>query len=102
MLTRIVSREGYSMTKSIQDANKSRYLRCFNHVCSKRWNKRINRFKMCKGCKVVYYCGRICQKKHWKQSHNNECKDLATFRQDAQKRCDVYGKRFRSEFLNGL
>ena len=29
----------------------------------------------CTGCKKVFYCGRECQKKHWKQ-HKFDCKSL--------------------------
>ena len=28
----------------------------------------------CQGCGMVHYCGRKCQKKHWKAGHKAECK----------------------------
>lgn len=27
----------------------------------------------CSGCKKVYYCNTVCQKKHWKAGHKNIC-----------------------------
>ena len=29
--------------------------------------------KRCLGCKKVFYCGKMCQKKHWKK-HKTDCK----------------------------
>ena len=29
----------------------------------------------CTACRKVYYCGKVCQKKHWKE-HKFECKSL--------------------------
>ena len=30
----------------------------------------------CTACRKVYYCGKVCQKKHWKAGHKFECKSL--------------------------
>lgn len=30
-------------------------------------------FKVCAGCKVFYYCGKDCQRKHWSEGHKREC-----------------------------
>lgn len=34
----------------------------------------------CTGCKQVYYCGKNCQKLHWKNTHKLECKYLNSMR----------------------
>ena len=31
-------------------------------------------------CKVVEYCGKLCQKEHWVKVHKNQCKQLSTAR----------------------
>jgi hypothetical protein len=31
-------------------------------------------FKLCSGCKKVYYCGAACQKKDWRIKHKMDCK----------------------------
>ena len=31
----------------------------------------------CKGCKVMKYCSRICQKLDWKKRHRNQCIGVA-------------------------
>jgi hypothetical protein len=30
----------------------------------------------CSKCKVAKYCGKDCQKSHWNESHNKQCKNL--------------------------
>eukprot|EP00092_Neocalanus_flemingeri_P015547 GFUD01016829.1.p1 GENE.GFUD01016829.1~~GFUD01016829.1.p1 ORF type:complete len:424 (+),score=130.02 GFUD01016829.1:110-1381(+) len=32
--------------------------------------------KRCGGCQVLLYCGRICQKEHWKKVHKKHCKKI--------------------------
>ena len=29
--------------------------------------------KCCSGCKESYYCGIVCQRRHWKQGHKHKC-----------------------------
>ncbi len=41
-------------------------------VCEKE-----NCKKKCAKCKSVYYCGKECQKEHWKLSHKNICKEFS-------------------------
>ena len=43
---------------------------CDNCVSS---NKNLNK---CAGCKIVFYCGPICQKKAWNSHHKSECQVL--------------------------
>ena len=47
---------------------------CGNKKCSK--SKRIDnkvQFKICKRCKVFYFCSRKCQKIAWKVDHRKMC-----------------------------
>jgi len=34
-------------------------------------------FKKCNACKVVYYCSKKCQKKHWNNGHKKQCNKLS-------------------------
>ena len=43
---------------------------CANRKCKM---KKSNDLKMCKQCKVVYYCSRKCQKYDWKHLHRTHC-----------------------------
>ena len=33
----------------------------------------LGEFKRCIQCKMIVYCGRDCQKKHWKAGHKKVC-----------------------------
>eukprot|EP01129_Flabellula_baltica_P014030 TRINITY_DN6640_c0_g1_i1.p1 TRINITY_DN6640_c0_g1~~TRINITY_DN6640_c0_g1_i1.p1 ORF type:complete len:439 (-),score=59.87 TRINITY_DN6640_c0_g1_i1:3-1319(-) len=33
----------------------------------------LERYKVCSRCKRMFYCGRDCQKAHWKRIHKSEC-----------------------------
>jgi hypothetical protein len=39
----------------------------------------------CSRCKVVRYCSRECQQKHWVQGHKQQCKEMAKLRKDKEK-----------------
>eukprot|EP01083_Nonionella_stella_P126620 383334_1 len=39
-----------------------------------------SKFKVCKQCKMTYYCSKHCQKRSWNSEHRNKCKIL----------CNVY------------
>lgn len=51
---------------------------CGNHRCnhSKRNQYKLIKWKICKGCKMIYYCRKKCQKIHWKNHHNKQCSKL--------------------------
>eukprot|EP01084_Bolivina_argentea_P053864 98821_1 len=51
---------------------RTRTLTC--HQCGIEWNKRSNKLKICGKCKMVHYCGKKCQKGHWKFMHRKDCK----------------------------
>ena len=50
---------------------------CAYYNCNKL-KTNINKIKMkiCKGCKLTYYCSRKCQKIHWNSKHRTECQRL--------------------------
>ena len=57
-----------------------------NHLECQECNKsaqclRIKKLKLCSGCKEVYFCGKLCQKKSWNASHRFECKQLKAMKQ---------------------
>lgn len=48
---------------------------CGNNECSFDYlqNHKKIRLKICKGCKMIYYCSRCCQKINWKRVHRRHC-----------------------------
>eukprot|EP01084_Bolivina_argentea_P046031 84748_1 len=56
---------------------KKQYKRIKCGYCGKheylKSGKQVDKLKVCKGCYVVYYCNKKCQKLHWKKSHNIKC-----------------------------
>ena len=47
---------------------------CGNKKCCKAISRNKNGVKhTCKGCKVIMYCSRYCQKIDWKRNHKQEC-----------------------------
>ena len=63
--------EMYKMTKQMADG----------HICAKCKSQENGRkkFKFCARCKSIYYCGKKCQKEHWK-SHKKTCRELTKMR----------------------
>jgi hypothetical protein len=47
---------------------------CGNTQCVK--SNRKSKIKICKACKSVYYCGKRCQKRHWKSIHRLQCNEI--------------------------
>ena len=43
--------------------------RCANARCPVTGRDKVN--QRCAGCGAVWYCGRRCQKQHWRQSGGN-------------------------------
>jgi len=52
----------------------SRIKLCANINCKQRNNR--SKFKICKKCRMVYYCSKHCQKVDWKNTHKKECLKL--------------------------
>ena len=50
---------------------------CGNNKCVISKNKANVKLKICKGCKVFYFCCRKCQKIAWREQHGNICAKLA-------------------------
>ena len=76
----ICQRIGMRLTdpEFIQHLNTKLFKICANKKC-KIYKNETNpslRMKICKGCKVVYYCSYKCQKYDWKFSHKNQCNAL--------------------------
>jgi hypothetical protein len=51
---------------------------------------RSSAFPVCGGCGISRYCGRGCQKAHWKAGHREECKALADPAKDANKLVNAF------------
>ena len=51
---------------------------CTYNKCKKIQSFKNNiRMKMCKGCKLAYYCSRKCHKNDWNSKHRYECSRLS-------------------------
>eukprot|EP01084_Bolivina_argentea_P259471 437811_1 len=49
------------------------FIRCTN---SQNNNQK---FKLCSGCKMTYYCSKSCQKRSWNIRHRTECNILHSY-----------------------
>ncbi|XP_066275845.1 ankyrin repeat and SOCS box protein 9-like isoform X2 [Branchiostoma lanceolatum] len=59
--------------KMIQEARKTRLLRCCNPKCGKPGYKSTGTLKLCARCKMTRYCSRDCQRQHWSIGHKKCC-----------------------------
>eukprot|EP00058_Branchiostoma_floridae_P001101 XP_002586589.1 hypothetical protein BRAFLDRAFT_106184 [Branchiostoma floridae] len=59
--------------KLIQEARKSKLLRCCNPKCGKPGYRKTGTLKLCGRCKLTRYCSRDCQKQHWSVGHKKCC-----------------------------
>ncbi|XP_078601037.1 uncharacterized protein LOC144876034 [Branchiostoma floridae x Branchiostoma japonicum] len=59
--------------KMIEEARKTRLLRCCNPKCSKPGYRKTGTLKLCGRCKLTRYCSRDCQKQHWSVGHKKCC-----------------------------
>ncbi|TDL29036.1 hypothetical protein BD410DRAFT_797730 [Rickenella mellea] len=50
-------------------------MNCVNPTCTNRDGVEFTVFMKCGACKKVAYCGRACQKAHWK-THKESCKNM--------------------------
>ena len=74
--------EGYLNTVYDNSDNKMRQTYTAHKVCAylncNKLKTKKNKIKMkiCKGCMLVYYCSRNCQKRDWKSKHRKQCQTL--------------------------
>ncbi|XP_035664655.1 poly [ADP-ribose] polymerase tankyrase-2-like isoform X4 [Branchiostoma floridae] len=59
--------------KLIQEARKTKLLRCCNPKCGKPGYRSTGTLKLCGRCKLTRYCSRDCQKQHWSVGHKKCC-----------------------------
>ncbi|XP_066275179.1 uncharacterized protein [Branchiostoma lanceolatum] len=57
--------------KLIQEARKTKLLRCCNPKCGKPGYR--STLKLCGRCKMTRYCNRDCQAQHWSVGHKKCC-----------------------------
>ncbi|XP_019646157.1 PREDICTED: kinase D-interacting substrate of 220 kDa-like [Branchiostoma belcheri] len=55
----------------IEEALKTKLLRCCNPTCGKPGYR--STLKLCAQCKLTRYCSRDCQKQHWTVGHKKSC-----------------------------
>eukprot|EP00058_Branchiostoma_floridae_P015548 XP_002601036.1 hypothetical protein BRAFLDRAFT_96928 [Branchiostoma floridae] len=65
--------------KLIEEAWKTKLLRCCNPKCGKPGKRKAGTLKLCAGCKLTRYCSRDCQKQHWSVGHKKCCGHDAYF-----------------------
>ncbi|XP_078601072.1 uncharacterized protein LOC144876064 [Branchiostoma floridae x Branchiostoma japonicum] len=66
--------EKHSVSESVkllQEARKSKLLRCCNPKCGKPGYRKT--LKLCARCKLTRYCSRDCQIQHWSVGHKKCC-----------------------------
>ena len=54
---------------------------CENPLCDEGFP--AAKLRACQRCQRVVYCGRECQKYHWKRSHKKECAALTAEREES-------------------
>jgi len=65
----------FSLKKIFKSSQKNRIISlkiCGNGKCK---NNNV-RLKICKKCRVIYYCSRHCQKISWNNDHKKQCNEL--------------------------
>lgn len=58
-------------TQCVEDLEKKCKRHCEN--CHKSANEVAGELKACTRCRAAYYCGRDCQRAHWKRGHKTDC-----------------------------
>ncbi|XP_078601019.1 uncharacterized protein LOC144876019 isoform X7 [Branchiostoma floridae x Branchiostoma japonicum] len=59
--------------KLIEEARKTKLLRCCNPKCGKPGYRKTGTLKLCGRCKLTRYCSRDCQIQHWTVGHKKCC-----------------------------
>merc|ERR1712228_135625 len=52
---------------------------CSYNGCGKMQKNVDEDFKVCRQCKMAYYCSKQCQKRSWNADHRNICKTLSKY-----------------------
>ncbi|XP_035682000.1 protein fem-1 homolog A-like [Branchiostoma floridae] len=59
--------------KIVEEAMKTKLLRCCNPKCGKPGYRKTGTLKLCGRCKLTRYCSRDCQIQHWSVGHKKCC-----------------------------
>lgn len=64
-----------SPPKKIKSLDIQTKMKCNYAPCQNK-ETYVGEFKKCARCRIVRYCSRKCQKKHWKEIHKHQCKSI--------------------------
>jgi len=78
-----VSKESFLLDSLLADKSLRVYKDGNCAFCKKSGVHRLDR---CSKCRVARYCGRDCQKEHWKSEHKHHCKRLLQLRLEASRK----------------